>query len=120
MEPDQLYRIADTYKTLIRAALLQSEFDTTNAFEFQKFLRKAPNFPAKRQENLTDELLLKVCRDDKLLVKLISGAREPPQFLKKSSENAGANIIFHVGFPSIPGMAAGVAPRIVLFVLLKS
>ena len=51
---------------------------------------------------------------------LLSGARGPPQFLKKRSENAGANENLSRGFPSIPGIAPGVAPRIVVFVLLKS
>ena len=36
-----------------------------------------------------------------------------PQFLKKSSENARANEYLSCGFSSIPGMAPGVAPRIV-------
>ena len=49
-----------------------------------------------------------------------SGARGPPQFLKKRSENAGASEFFHVDPPSIPGIAPGVAPRIVVFALLKS
>ena len=49
-----------------------------------------------------------------------SGARGPPQFLKKRSQNAGANESLSCGFPSIPGIALGVAPRIVVFVLLKS
>ena len=40
-----------------------------------------------------------------------SGARGLPQFLKKSSENAGANEDLSCGFPSIPGIALGVAPR---------
>ena len=44
----------------------------------------------------------------------------PPQFLKKRSENAGANETLPCGFPSIPGIAPGVAPRIVVFVLPKS
>ena len=48
------------------------------------------------------------------------GARGPPQFLKKSSENVGANENLSCGFPSIPGIAPGVAPRIPVFVLLKS
>ena len=41
-------------------------------------------------------------------------------FLKKRSENARANENLSCGFPSIPGIAPGVAPRIVVFVLLKS
>ena len=49
-----------------------------------------------------------------------SGARGPPPFLKKRSENAGANANLSCGFPSIPGITPGVAPRIVVFVLLKS
>ena len=49
-----------------------------------------------------------------------SGARGPPQFLRKRSENAGANENLSCGFPSIPGIAPGVAPRILGFVLLKS
>ena len=44
----------------------------------------------------------------------------PPQFLKKRSENAGANENISCGFPSLPGIAPGVAPRIMVFVLLKS
>ena len=47
-------------------------------------------------------------------------ARGPPQFSKKRSENGGANENISCGFPSIPGIAPGVAPRIVVFVLLKS
>ena len=47
-------------------------------------------------------------------------AREPPHFLKKRSENAGANENLSCRFPSIPRIAPGVAPRIVVFVLLKS
>ena len=35
-------------------------------------------------------------------------------------ENEGANENLSFGFPSIPGIAPGVAPRIVVFVLLKS
>ena len=50
----------------------------------------------------------------------ISGARGPPQFLTKRSENAGANENLSCGFPSIPGIASGVALRILVFVLLKS
>ena len=42
------------------------------------------------------------------------------QFLKKRSKNGGANENLSYGFPSIPGIAPGVAPRIVVFVLLKS
>ena len=49
-----------------------------------------------------------------------SGARGPPQFLKIRSENAGANENLSCGIPSIPGIAPGVAPRIMVFVLLKS
>ena len=49
-----------------------------------------------------------------------SGARGPPQFLKKRSENAGANENLSGGFAAIPGIAPRVAPRIVGFVLLKS
>ena len=48
------------------------------------------------------------------------GARAPPQLLKKRSENAWANETISCGFPSIPGIAPGVAPRVVVFVLLKS
>ena len=47
-------------------------------------------------------------------------ARGPPQFLRKRSENAGANENLSCGLPSIPGVAPGVAPRIVVFILLKS
>ena len=49
-----------------------------------------------------------------------SCARGPPQFLKKRSENAGANENLSCGCPSILRIAPGVAPRIVGFVLLKS
>ena len=49
-----------------------------------------------------------------------SGARGPPQFLKKRSENAGANENLSGGFAAIPGIAPRVAPRIVGFVLIKS
>ena len=49
-----------------------------------------------------------------------SGARGPPQFLKKRSKNGGANENLSYGSPSIPGIAPGVAPRIVVFILLKS
>ena len=49
-----------------------------------------------------------------------SGARGPPQFLKKRSENAGANKNLSDGFAAIPGIAPRVAPRIVGFVLIKS
>ena len=51
---------------------------------------------------------------------LSSGARGPPQFLKKRSENAGANENLSGGFAAIPGIAPRVAPRIVGFVLIKS
>ena len=40
--------------------------------------------------------------------------------LKKRSENGGGNDNPSCGFPSIPGIARGVAPRIAVFVLLKS
>ena len=50
----------------------------------------------------------------------LSCARGPPQFSKKRSENGGANENPSCGFPSIPGTAPGVAPRIVVFVFLKS
>ena len=43
-----------------------------------------------------------------------SGARGPPQFLKKRCENAGANENLSCGFPPIPGIAPRVAPRIVV------
>ena len=49
-----------------------------------------------------------------------SGARGPPQFLKKRSENAGANENLSGGFAAIPGIVPRVAPRIVGFVLIKS
>ena len=49
-----------------------------------------------------------------------SCARGQPQFLKKRPENGGANENLSCGFPSLPGIAPGVAPRIVVFVLLKS
>ena len=55
-----------------------------------------------------------------LAVKEGSGARGPPQFLKKRSENAGANENLSGGFAAIPGIAPRVAPRIVGFVLIKS
>ena len=55
-----------------------------------------------------------VKRDRKFLV------QGPPQFLKKSSGNAGANENLSCGFSSILGIAPGVAPRILVFVLLKS
>ena len=51
---------------------------------------------------------------------LYSGARGPPQFLKKRSENEGANENLSGGFAAIPGIAPRVAPRIVGFVLIKS
>ena len=50
----------------------------------------------------------------------MSGAWGPPQFLKKRSENAGANENLSGGFAAIPGTAPRVAPRIVGFVLIKS
>ena len=40
--------------------------------------------------------------------------------LEKRSENTGANGNLSCGYPSIPRIAPGVAPRIVVFVLLKS
>ena len=49
-----------------------------------------------------------------------SGARGPPQFSKKRSENEGANENLSCGFSSILGIAPGVAPRIAVCVLLKS
>ena len=49
-----------------------------------------------------------------------SGALGQPQFLQKRSENVGANENLSCGFPSIPGIAPGVAPRIVVLVLFKS
>ena len=48
-----------------------------------------------------------------------SGARGPTQNPKKRSENGGAIVIFHVVPPPIPRVAPGVAPRTVVFVLLK-
>ena len=51
---------------------------------------------------------------------LRSGARGPTQFLKKRSENAGANENLSGGFAEIPGIAPRVAPRIMGFVLIKS
>ena len=51
---------------------------------------------------------------------LISGARRPPQLLEKRSENARANENLSCGFPSIPGIAPRVAPRILVLALLKS
>ena len=56
----------------------------------------------------------------KVVVQQHSGARGPPQFLKKRSENAGANENRSGGFAAIPGIAPRVAPRIVGFVLIKS
>ena len=50
----------------------------------------------------------------------IEAKRGPPQFSRKRSENEGANENLSCGFPSIPGIAPGVALRIVAFVLLKS
>ena len=50
----------------------------------------------------------------------ISSAWGPPRFLKKRSENVGANENLSCGFPSIPGIARGAAPRITGFVLLRS
>ena len=50
----------------------------------------------------------------------LSGAQGPPQFFKKGSENAGANENLSGGFAAIPGIAPRVAPRIVVFALLKS
>ena len=47
-----------------------------------------------------------------------SGARGPPEFLKKRSENAGANENLSGGF-AIPGIAPRVAPRFVVFALLN-
>ena len=55
-----------------------------------------------------------------LLLLLYSGARGPPQFLKKRFENAGANENLSGGFAAIPGIAPRVAQRIVGFVLIKS
>ena len=49
------------------------------------------------------------------VIYLSSGARGPPQLLKKKTfENAWTNDNFSCGFPSIPGIAPGVAPRIVV------
>ena len=45
----------------------------------------------------------------------VSGAQGPPQFLKKSSENGVANENLSCGFPSIPGIALGVAPGFLVF-----
>ena len=55
-----------------------------------------------------------------LFSSLNSSARGPPQFLKKRSENSGANENLSNGFAAIPGIAPRVAPRIVVFTLLKS
>ena len=43
-------------------------------------------------------------------------ARGRPQFLKERSVNAGANENLSCGFPPSPGIAPGVAPRILVFV----
>ena len=48
------------------------------------------------------------------------GSRAHALEMKKRSENAGANETLSFGFPSIPRVAAGVPPRTVVFVLLKS
>ena len=45
-----------------------------------------------------------------------SGARGPPQFLKNAPRMLGANDNLSCGFPSILGIAPGVAPRIVVSV----
>ena len=44
----------------------------------------------------------------------------PLRSLKKRSENAGANENLSCEFPSIPGIAPEVAPRVVVFALLHS
>ena len=50
-----------------------------------------------------------------------SGERGPPQFSKNAPRmHAGANENLSIGFPPFPGIAPRVAPRIVVFVLLKS
>ena len=48
----------------------------------------------------------------------LSGARGPPQFLKKTLRDAGANENLSGLFAAIPGIAPRVAPRIVGFVLI--
>ena len=52
--------------------------------------------------------------------KTMSCARGPPHFLRKRSEHAGAHEDLSVGFAAIPGIAPRVAPRTVVFALLKS
>ena len=80
------------------------------------------------RKNWSDAILVKIITRMKLLFSSdlgdgdcsYSGARGPPQFLKKRSENAGANENLSGGFAAIPGIAPRVAPRIVGFVLIKS
>ena len=51
---------------------------------------------------------------------LRAGTTPIESFSKKRSENGGVNENLSCGFPSIPGIAPGVAPKIVVFLLLKS
>ena len=55
-----------------------------------------------------------------LLFAVSQRAAVAKSLLKKRSENVGANENLSRGFPSIPGIAPGVAPRILVFVLFKS
>ena len=79
--------------------------------------------PAKSQEKASPELYL--CLSAREILTNERGeddssflARGDHPVLKKRSEDGGANENLSCGFPSIPGIAPGVAPRIVVFVLL--
>ena len=54
-----------------------------------------------------------------MLISLIWRAGTTPILGKKRSENAWANEEFPCGFPSIPGIAPGVAPRRIAQVLIR-
>ena len=56
-----------------------------------------------------------ITQNKKRRVIFMESSRGPPQFLKKGSENAWANENLSCGFPSIPGIAPSVAPRILVF-----
>ena len=87
-----------------------------NVFAFSFLNLSCYGMPWTELPNKSSEHIGKSC----LRKKMFSCARGPPQFSKKRSENGGANENLSFGFPLIPGIALGVAPRIMVLLLLKS
>ena len=106
-------------KERFRIKLQTTKFNTTRFGNSQEFARDKDN--AKNSPKKSSRPRLCRLRGVGCGVRLQeSGARGPPQFLKKRSENAGANENLSGGFAALPGIAPRVAPRIVGFVLIKS